>query len=268
MIIVIVLLLGVIGVGGYFLIKGNNDSSKEIGELKNEVANLGKKTEDTKKNESIIENKEKTVENTSNTTATNTNGNLGITYIKQNGKHGTLTLPQISEDSEGARSINEKIKKIYSLDEVKGVADIVICSEGGIGYTSENLMGIYINLTDGADNGISYYFYYDTDSKKELTLKDIIEKEGFSLSEINTKYQETLDSMANNWGGENKIKGRDYTITGEEMFYTRNESSKEVGHYVNNLYIVIPIDKASCLENEKIYSISVPFKYIDGYLQF
>ena len=38
------LLLGVIGVGGYFFIKGNNDTSKEIGELKNEVANLGEST--------------------------------------------------------------------------------------------------------------------------------------------------------------------------------------------------------------------------------
>lgn len=45
LVLIIVLLLGVIGVGGYFFIKGNNDTNKEIGELKNQVANLGKSTE-------------------------------------------------------------------------------------------------------------------------------------------------------------------------------------------------------------------------------
>lgn len=40
LVLIIVLLLGVIGVGGYFFIKENNGSSKEIGELKNEVAEL------------------------------------------------------------------------------------------------------------------------------------------------------------------------------------------------------------------------------------
>lgn len=45
LVLIIVLLLGVIGVGGYFYIKENNNTSKEIGELKNEVTNLEKNVE-------------------------------------------------------------------------------------------------------------------------------------------------------------------------------------------------------------------------------
>ena len=47
LVLIIVLLLGVIGVGGYFIVKGNNDTNNTIGELKNEIANLEKNIEDT-----------------------------------------------------------------------------------------------------------------------------------------------------------------------------------------------------------------------------
>jgi len=203
---------------------------------------------------------EKTIDNT-----IGTNGDVNITYIKKSGKNGILTLPQINDETEGAKSINEKINKIYNLDEIQGVSNTRVCTEL-IEYKNKNLMGIAINLEHGADNGIDYYFYYDIDTKKEFTLKDIIENEGFSLSDINNKYQETLNSLAEIW--QEEIKGRDYTITGDEMFYTRNESSEEVGHYVNTLNIVIPIDKAYCRMNNKIYSVTVQYKYIDGYFQF
>lgn len=43
LVLIIVLLLGVIGVGGYFFIKKvNDDTSKQIEELKNEIANISK----------------------------------------------------------------------------------------------------------------------------------------------------------------------------------------------------------------------------------
>ena len=47
LVLIIVLLLGVIGVGGYFLVKENNNTNSEIGELKNEIANLKKNLENT-----------------------------------------------------------------------------------------------------------------------------------------------------------------------------------------------------------------------------
>ena len=72
MIIVIVLLLGVIGVGGYFLIKGNNDKNKAIGDLKNEVANLANNTENTSNNQVTNDIK---LNNTTTTSSNNTQSN-------------------------------------------------------------------------------------------------------------------------------------------------------------------------------------------------
>ena len=45
LVLIIVLLLGVIGVGGYFIIKGNDDTNKKIDELKNEVVSSRKNSE-------------------------------------------------------------------------------------------------------------------------------------------------------------------------------------------------------------------------------
>lgn len=218
--------------------------------------------ENANKSNNYIENN--LIETTMNATA-NTNSTLDITYIKKSTKNGTLTLPQINEDTEGAKSINKKINKLYSLDKIYGVYETVVCTEL-LEYKNKNLIGIFLNLETETDNGIVYYFYYDLDTKKEFTLKDIIQNEDFSLSDINNKYQKTLDSLAESWG--ETIMGRDYTITGEEMFYTNNEYSEEVGHYVNALNIVIPIDKAYCLMDKKPYSVRIPYKYIEGYFQF
>lgn len=63
LIIIIVLLLGAVGVGGFFLIKGNIDSNKAIGELTNAIAGSNE-------NEVTTTNTENTVTNTSNTTET------------------------------------------------------------------------------------------------------------------------------------------------------------------------------------------------------
>ncbi|MBR2743836.1 MAG: hypothetical protein IKE01_00870 [Clostridia bacterium] len=50
LVIIIVLLFGVIGVGGYFVIKGNNDSNKVLGELKNEIVAMKNDTSTTVNN--------------------------------------------------------------------------------------------------------------------------------------------------------------------------------------------------------------------------
>lgn len=259
-IFIIILLLIVSGILLYKMKDIEKSSNLAVENLKAEKDIL----ESANKNNSNIEND--LVEETKNN-AVDIDSDLDITYIKKFSKNGTLTLPQINEDTEGAKSINKKINNIYNLDEVHGVCNTVVCTEL-LEYKNKNLIGIFLNLETRTDNGIVYYFYYDLDTKKEFTLKDIIENEGFSLSDINTKYQNTLDSLAESWGGEKYIMGRDYTITGEEMFYTNNEHSEEVGHYVNVLNIVIPIDKAYCLMNGKTYSVRVPYKYIEGYFQF
>ena len=69
LVLIIVLLLGVIGVGGYFFIKENNDTNKKIGELQNEIANLGNNTTNTSSNQISSDVQ------ANNTTPTNTNSN-------------------------------------------------------------------------------------------------------------------------------------------------------------------------------------------------
>lgn len=83
LIIIIVLLLGVVGAGGYFLIKGNNDSNKQIGELKNEVANLGKSNENINSNQVSNTEKNETVsQNTSTTTSTQNTTNTTTQSVR------------------------------------------------------------------------------------------------------------------------------------------------------------------------------------------
>ena len=74
LVLIIVLLLGVIGVGGYFFIKGSNDTSKEIGALKNEIANLNKGSQNqaNENNTSIENNNEVSKESSNSTNQTNT----------------------------------------------------------------------------------------------------------------------------------------------------------------------------------------------------
>lgn len=95
LVIIIVLLLGVIGVGSVFIVKGNNDSRKEIAELKNEVAGLNTSSEPTKNFENnansnttanTSQNEQNTsTENNTNTSTTNTSNTQGD-YSKYFGK--------------------------------------------------------------------------------------------------------------------------------------------------------------------------------------
>lgn len=77
----IILLLGVIGVGGVFFAKENNDSSKEIAELKNEVAGLSKNAENTTNQSS--KNTESNTNSSSNTSITKTYSDIKGTYESQ-----------------------------------------------------------------------------------------------------------------------------------------------------------------------------------------
>lgn len=108
LVLIIVLLLGVIGVGGVFFVKGNNDSSKEIAELKNEVAGLSKNVENTtseptKNNENTANNNVNT--NTSTTqqntsTENNKNTNTTKTYSDIKGTYESQTINMNDESDE------------------------------------------------------------------------------------------------------------------------------------------------------------------------
>lgn len=79
LVLIIVLLLGVIGVGSVFFLKGNNESSEEVGKLKNEITSLSKQIENTTGNSTnSIENSTNTSDNQQNNSAVENKNNSTI----------------------------------------------------------------------------------------------------------------------------------------------------------------------------------------------
>ena len=133
LIIVIVLLLGVIGVGGYFLIKGNNDSNMQIGELKNEVANLGKNIDNT--NSSSVNNSGKNLVDSQTTNSTTNSVQSAITMKEIAGNyrctisdvcHVSLTLSDEGTFSYGGE-VGAKIGNYYINGDTIILNTLFIC---------------------------------------------------------------------------------------------------------------------------------------------
>lgn len=121
LVLIIILLLGVIGVGGYFLIKGNNDTNKEIGELKNEVANLRKNAENTSYNSNMTSNLSNDTENTSNQSVTN-NTTTAQTSSTANTENKVKTIYYNYIKANDEKNTDEKLLE-YRVDEVKILSD-------------------------------------------------------------------------------------------------------------------------------------------------
>lgn len=258
-IIIIIILLIAGGVLGYMMYQSNvqqQELSKQLEESRKNVERVLEENQELQNNK--IEN---TKEETQTQEPTNQNNSLyGIEYIEKKGKGATLCLPQITGDTEGAKTINEKINKIYDLTDNYYVSTIDIKSN--MKYKNNNILKIQIILSDEKDGGAEYYYYYNIDTKKEFTLQDVIAEEGFSLADINKAQKEQIAKYEETWQKEN-VYANDYTITGNEMFYTRNEKSEELGHYANNLYIIEPIEKTYFYGNGKKINITIQYKYLD-----
>ena len=173
LILIIVLLLGVIGVGGYFLIKGNNDTNKEIGNLKNEVANIGKSTENTSNNQVINDttlmnkssnmynntqsNNSNTTENTGTTTNSNTSSisiNGKYEFKQQNENYYHESSVEISDQSD--TSINFSINAVHgrnvdtvNIGEISGKANKIDIPQDCIVPNSTQYAYQFVENRDG-----------------------------------------------------------------------------------------------------------------------
>lgn len=147
LVLIIVLLLGVIGVGGVFFIKGNNDSNKEIGELKNEVSDLSKHIENTtSQSANGIENNTNTsINQQSKSTEENKNTSTIKTY---NDIKGTYESQEIN--------MNEGT----DLDPCYMNYTLVLSKEGTFAYYN-------------SDTDCHYVGYYTIDNNK-LTLNSVV----------------------------------------------------------------------------------------------
>lgn len=141
-IFIIILLIVALGVVYYLGFIKNNE---KINELENKQIALEEALEEARTvendNKNIVNETEEKAEEQTNKGVINNNADLDIIYVKKLGKNGTLMLPQINSDSEGAKSINEKINKLCDINEIHGVISTTICTES-IGYKGKNLVGI------------------------------------------------------------------------------------------------------------------------------
>lgn len=140
LVLIIVLLIGVIGVGGYFFIKGNNDTSKQIGELTNEVANLGKNAENTS---NITATNTTTTTSTSNqTTVSNVQSNKTMNDVAGNYKYEIkdnsgysfgANLYLANDGTFGCFFEAGGITGSYSLEGNTITLNVIFSHEGGVG---------------------------------------------------------------------------------------------------------------------------------------
>lgn len=187
LVLIIVLLLGVIGVGSYFFIKGNNDTNKEIGELKNEVANLGK-----------------TTENTSNNTTTND--------VQTNNTATSTTNQTTSSDTQSTKTMKDVAGEYrYETKDSNGetyTTRLLLVNDGTFGclYDLGSETGSY--SIDGNKITLNVLFYHGTGIGLEMvktTKTLIITSEGTLITKdinplgVNLKSQDdiTMNKVSN-----------------------------------------------------------------------
>lgn len=147
LVLIIVLLLGVIGVGGVFFVKGNNDSSKEIGELKNEVSGLSKHIENTtSQSANGIENN------------TNTSTNQQSKSTEENKNTSTIKTYNDIKGTYESQEIN--MNEGTNLDPYYMNYTLVLSKEGTFAYYN-------------SDTDCHYVGYYTIDNSK-LTLNSVV----------------------------------------------------------------------------------------------
>ena len=155
LLLIIVLLLGIVGVGGFFFVKRNNDSNKEIAELKKEVTGLSKNLENaTSQSNNIIE---------SNTnTNTNTNTSQQNTNTEENKSTSTSVTKSYSDIEGTYESQTINMNEGTDLEPVNGGACTLILSEKGtFAYYDEY-------MTD------CHYVGYYTIINNKITLNSVV----------------------------------------------------------------------------------------------
>lgn len=183
LVLIIVLLLGVIGVGGYFFIKGNNDTDKEIGELKNEVANLGKNTENTSNNQVTNDVQTNTTDTTpissqtttSNAQLTKTMNEIAGKYtceIKDDSGYTWATNLYLADDGTfGCFGETGGNTGSYSIEGNKIILNVIFSHEGGVGLNLVKEQKTLILKEDGSLETKDIYVHEK--APKTITLKKV-----------------------------------------------------------------------------------------------
>lgn len=174
-----------------------------------------------------------------------------------------IELPKLKGNAQGIKSINSKIQDIYNkISAITGVETVESKYEiKKSNYNGENILDIEIFTKNGPKefdgNQIRYYYHYNIDTGNEYTLSDIAKNENYSLDDMKKKLNEYLTDIANGFGGERMIKGREHQfINQKDMYYVMTDDNG------TNLHIVLDEGDGYTIQNENKYSVDFIFAKI------
>lgn len=203
LVLIIVLLFGVIGVEGYFLVKGNNDSNKEIEELKKEVAGLNNNVENVTSQSNDISESNTNTNTSANTSQQNTNTqeNKSTSFTKSYSDIKGTYESQTINMNEGS-----------NLEPYNGTYTLILSEKGTFAY--------YHLDTD------SHYVGYYTIVNNKLTLNSVVRTGNDPSASLSN---DVLTLTINNDGtivdSEKKMFGSE--VNGNLKFTRKSETPKE-----------------------------------------
>ena len=188
-----------------------------------------------------------------------------------------IKLPKLIGTTNGIKTINEKINKIYekclditdypaiwssyttTISKYKGKSILDLDIWVGKGNSVDIIDANGNNAKETFPAGFMHYIYhYNIDTGEEYTLSDLIKDEGYSIDDINTNFHEYLMKSAKDWGGTIAVRGWAHKfVTPNDMYFVLEDEGKTY------LHLTTRNEDGYIIENEKEYPIDFVYKEIN-----
>ncbi|MBO6145440.1 MAG: hypothetical protein J6O62_01380 [Bacilli bacterium] len=191
-------------------------------------------------------------------------GYLDEDIIKKEGIYD-IQLPKLKGDTDGIKKINKRITRIYNMLNFEKNAETVesYYEIRKSNYKGINILDVVVYTKIGPKefdgDELRYCYHYNIDTGKEYTLNDIVKKENYSTDDMTSKLNSYLNDIANNWGGEKNIKGKNHIFVSENDMYDIISSNDNE----NSIIIVLDGNDGYVIENESKYSAQFEYSTID-----
>ena len=168
LVLIIIILLGVIGVGGYFFIQKNNDTNKEIGDLKNIVTNLKKSAENAANNQEADDIQ-------TDTTTAKTMKEISVQYTYEvEDEDGNTRVTNLYLANDGTFGYFGEVggnTGSYAIEGDKVILNVIFSHGGGVGL---NVVKEQKTLTINEDESLETNDLFVNENDPEtITLKKV-----------------------------------------------------------------------------------------------